>query len=431
MQAESSKQEKRASPVAAGKSPTNRFGPDPRVLLLENVHPSAHSFFTQEGFIVDALPKALSEDELIAKLRSANYQLLGIRSKTTLTAKTFQSCPKLLAVGCFCIGTNQVALDAAKLAGVPVFNAPYANTRSVAELVMGEIVCLARGLCDRSSEMHRGIWMKTATGCCEVRGKTLGIVGYGHIGSQLGVLAESFGMRVLFVDVIPKLPMGNNRVVDDLDALLSTADFVSMHVPELPETKGMIGKEQLGRMKKGAVFLNLSRGTVVDIDALAEALSSGHLGGASVDVFPVEPEENGPGFVTPLQGQKNVIMTPHIGGSTMEAQAEIGREVGFSMSRYLSVGATTGSVNFPIVEGRESGSHFHRICNVHRNLPGVLRAINGILADLNANVRSQVLATDEHIGYLVLDTDEHLSTDIIDSIDNLLKASIKSRVIER
>lgn len=401
-----------------------------KVLLLENVHPSAHEYFVQEGYEIEALSKALSEAELIEKLQSDNYEVLGIRSKTHVTAKVFQQCPNLQAMGCFCIGTNQVDLPAANRCGVPVFNAPFANTRSVAELVMGEIVCLSRQLADRAAEMHRGLWMKTATGCCEVRGKTLGIIGYGHIGSQLGVLAEAFGMRVSFYDVVPKLPMGNNRAEKSLDVLLSESDFISLHVPETDLTKGMIGKEQFAKMKKGVFFLNLSRGTVVDVHALAEALND-HVSGACIDVFPSEPEENGPGFVTPLQGKRNVIMTPHIGGSTMEAQAEIGREVGHAMSRFLASGATTGAVNFPEVEPLVQNDKYHRICNVHKNVPGVLRAINGIIADLDANIRSQVLATDDTIGYIILDTDQKVSGEIVSAISELLKASIRTRILER
>ncbi|HEY2509532.1 MAG TPA: phosphoglycerate dehydrogenase, partial [Polyangiaceae bacterium] len=374
-----------------------------KVLLLENIHASASQVFGAEGFKIETVKSALKEDELIAKI--ADVHLLGIRSKTQVTEKALSYAKRLLGLGCFCIGTNQVDLEAAGKKGVPVFNAPFSNTRSVAELIMAEIVILARQVGDRSREVHSGAWKKVAIGCYEVRGKTLGIIGYGHIGSQLGVLAEAFGLRVLFFDVATKLPMGNNRSVPELKDLLAESDFVTLHVPETPMTKNMFGAAEIAAMKPGAYLLNASRGTVVVIDALANALKEGRLAGAAVDVFPEEPESNDQVFTSPLRGLSNVILTPHIGGSTMEAQESIGREVGISLSRFVNTGATPSAVNFPQVEmPQPKGTH--RILNVHRNVPGVLRDINRIVSELNANIHAQVLSTDANIGYLIMDLDQ-------------------------
>jgi D-3-phosphoglycerate dehydrogenase len=400
-----------------------------RVLLLENIHPSAHSTFQEQGFgtsfHIETRSGALDEAGLIAALDGV--QLLGIRSKTRVTEAVLAKASSLLSVGCFCIGTNQVDLAAANRAGVPVFNAPFSNTRSVAELVIAEIIALARQLGDRSREVHAGDWKKVATGCYEVRGKTLGVVGYGHIGRQLGVLAESLGLRVVYFDVAPRLPMGNNRALPSLNALLEQADFVSLHVPETPETKDMIGEAQLSRMKKGAYLVNASRGTVVVIPALAAALRSGHLAGAAVDVFPVEPAANGERFHSELQGLSNVILTPHVGGSTEEAQEAIGREVAGTLAKFVALGATTGAVNFPQVEiAPMRGSH--RVLNVHRNVPGVLRDINRIVTDLNANIESQVLATDADIGYVVMDLQKDVSAEVSQAIQGL-GTSIRTRVV--
>jgi D-3-phosphoglycerate dehydrogenase len=396
-----------------------------KVLLLENVHRSAIELFQQEGFEVESLSGALKEDELRRRLERVH--VLGIRSKTQVTARALEGAPRLLALGCFCIGTNQVELGAANGRGVPVFNAPFSNTRSVAELMIGEIIALSRQLGDRSREVHAGQWRKVAAGCYEIRGKTLGIIGYGHIGSQLGVLAEAMGLRVLFFDVATKLPMGNNTAVSSMDELLAQSDFVSLHVPATPQTHEMFGARELSLLPKGSFLLNASRGTVVVIDALADALRSGHLAGAAVDVYPDEPESNSDGFVTALQGLPNVILTPHIGGSTIEAQAAIGREVGGSLIRYVATGATTGAVNFPQVEMPPTKGT-HRVLNVHRNVPGVLRDINAIVSELDANIASQVLATDASIGYLVMDIEKDVAQPVAEAIA-ALKTDIRTRVL--
>jgi D-3-phosphoglycerate dehydrogenase len=396
-----------------------------RVLLLENIHPSAVELFRGEGFEVETVSTALKEDELLPRL--AGVQVLGIRSKTTVTEKVLAGARDLVTIGCFCIGTNQVELEAAAKAGVGVFNAPFSNTRSVAELIICEVIALSRHLTDRTREVHEGKWRKIATGAHEIRGKTLGIVGYGHIGSQVSVLAEAMGMRVLFWDVMTKLPMGNARPAGSLAEVLGEADFVTLHVPETPQTKRMFGEAEIAQMKKGAHLLNASRGTVVDIGALAAALSSGHLSGAAVDVYPEEPEANNDAFASPLRGLPNVILTPHVGGSTMEAQASIGREVATSLTKFMKQGATTASVNFPQVElPLTRGTH--RILNVHRNVPGVLRDVNKIVSDRNANIRSQVLATDANIGYLVMDLDRDVSGDVMQAMSEL-PTSIKTRFV--
>ena len=396
-----------------------------KILLLENIHPVAKEAFSAEGFRVETASGALPEAELAARVRDAH--VLGIRSKTQVTPKVLDEGKRLLAVGAFCIGTNQVALGPANTHGVPVFNAPFSNTRSVAELILAEIVMLSRQLGDRVREVHSGTWKKVAAGSHEVRGHTIGIVGYGHIGSQIGVLAESFGMRVVFYDIVAKLPMGNNRALGKLDDLLAQSDFVTLHVPETPQTKDMIGAAELACMKRGACLLNASRGTVVQIDALADALKSGHLAGAAVDVYPSEPESNSDGFQTPLRGLPNVIMTPHIGGSTEEAQEAIGREVSAALIKFVNSGATTGAVNFPQVE-LPITKHAHRILNVHRNVPGVLRDINKIVSDLNANIRAQLLATDPDIGYLIMDLDQDVSREV-KKVVAALETSIKTRIL--
>jgi D-3-phosphoglycerate dehydrogenase len=396
-----------------------------KVLLLEDVNVTAHKIFAEAGFTVEAVKTSLPAAEL--KQRIADVQLLGIRSKTRLTEDILGAGTNLLAVGCFCIGTNQVELAAANRRGVPVFNAPFSNTRSVAELMVAEIISLARQLGDRTREVHDGRWRKMATQCYEVRGKTLGIVGYGHIGRQLGVLAEMIGMRVLFYDHTSKLPMGNNVSSASLAELLGAADFVSLHVPETPQTKNMIGAAELALMKKGSYLLNASRGTVVVIEALADALKEKRLAGAAIDVYPEEPEANVDTFRSPLQGLSNVILTPHVGGSTSEAQAAIGREVSTALSRFVSNGATTGSVNFPIVEAPKIPGT-HRILNVHRNVPGVLRDINRIVSDLHANIQGQVLMTDAHIGYLAIDMDRDVSHEVASQIA-ALDTNIRTRTV--
>jgi len=396
-----------------------------KILLLENIHSNANDLFSAEGFQIEALKSSLSEAELIEKVRDVH--VLGIRSKTLVTEAVLKAGKKLLSVGCFCIGTNQVDLTSANRLGVPVFNAPFSNTRSVAELVIAEIIFLARQLGDRSKEVHQGIWKKVANQCYEVRGKTLGIVGYGHIGGQVGVLAESMGMKVVYHDVASKLAIGNVRPCGSLDELLGISDFVTLHVPELPTTQGLIGAEQVRKMKKGAYLLNASRGTVVEIEPLAQALKEGHLGGAAVDVFPVEPAGNNEKFTSSLQGLPNVILTPHIGGSTEEAQASIGVEVASALNRFVNEGTTVGSVNFPKIDGGLDSTS-HRILNIHKNVPGVLRDINKIVSDLQANIRKQILSTDNQIGYLVMDLDQDVSEQVKSAIE-ALPTSIKTRIL--
>lgn len=374
-----------------------------RIVLFEAVHPDAKANLEAAGFEVELLKKALPEDELCEAVRGA--AAIGIRSKTQVTKRVLESADQLRAIGAFCIGTNQIDLVAANAVGVPAFNAPFSNTRSVAELVMSEVVMLARKLGDRNTEMHRGVWKKSAEGSREIRGKTLGIIGYGHIGRQVGVLAEAFGLNVLFYDVSARLPMGNNRSSQALAELLGSSDFVTLHVPETPLTQNMIGETELAQMKQGAFLINASRGTVVVIPALADALSRGHLGGAAIDVFPWEPESNDQEFVSELRGLPNVVMTPHIGGSTLEAQVAIGHEVSHTLIRFLKHGSTVGAVNFPQAEltPREG---VHRFAHVHRNVPGVLSDVNRIVSEASANVLGQVLATDNEIGYLLMDVRE-------------------------
>ena len=374
---------------------------DIRVVLFEGISQSAVDVFTASGYQqVELLSKSLSGDELKAKI--ANAHIVGIRSRTQLTAEVLAEARKLITVGCFCIGTNQVDLEAAELAGVPVFNAPYSNTRSVAELVVAEAIMLMRGIPQKNAECHRGGWSKSALGSHEVRGKTLGIVGYGHIGTQVGVLAESLGMQVLFHDIETKLSLGNARAAASLDDLLERSDIVTLHVPETPATQMMFGAAQIARMKPGAHLINASRGTVVDIDALAAALESGHVGGAAVDVFPVEPKGNGDAFESPLARFDNVILTPHVGGSTLEAQDNIGTEVAAKLVRYSDNGSTLSAVNFPEVTLPEhAGSH--RILHIHRNVPGVLSRINELFSREGVNIDGQFLRTDAKVGYVVID----------------------------
>lgn len=398
------------------------------VLLLEKIHEVAEAQLKEAGFTVRRVNAALKEDELIKELAGVN--VLGIRSKTNVTKKVLESpqAKDLMAIGAFCIGTNQIALADAMRQGVCVFNAPFSNTRSVAELVIAEIVMLSRQLGDRDMEMHQGVWKKLATGAHEVRGKTIGIVGYGHIGSQVGVLSEFFGMRVVYYDVATKLPLSNNSPCRTLEDVLKVSDFVTLHVPETPQTKGLIGRAQLQMMKKEACLINASRGTVVDLEALAELIKSGHLGGAAVDVYPDEPEGNeSKGFVTPLQGVPNVILTPHIGGSTLEAQESIGREVATSLIKYVSLGASAGSVNFPQVELAPSEGTF-RLMHVHHNVPGVLRDVNRLIGDTEANIHAQLLSTNPDIGYLVMDLDNGVTGQVTEQLRKL-PTTIKARAL--
>jgi D-3-phosphoglycerate dehydrogenase len=396
-----------------------------RVLLLENVHASAHELVREQGFQLETCPGALSEDELIERIRDVH--LLGIRSKTQVTARVLSEARRLLSVGAFCIGTNQVNLQAANLRGVPVFNAPFSNTRSVAELVISEVIALARRLVDRSREMHEGRWRKVATSCYEVRGKSLGIIGYGHIGTQVGVLAEALGMQVHFYDILPRLPIGNNRPADSMKSVLERSDFVTLHVPETESTRHLIGETELAQMKRGAYLLNLSRGSVVELAALAKALKAGHLAGASADVFPEEPESNTDAFKTDLRGLPNVILTPHVGGSTEEAQEAIGKEVMSALIKFVNTGATTGAVNFPQVEPPPQKNR-HRILNIHKNVPGVLGRINSIVSDVQANIEGQILLTDANVGYLLMDLNHEVSEEVRQQM-SALPTNIRTRVL--
>lgn len=396
-----------------------------RILLVENIHSVAQDRLEKDGYSVDLIKDSPSEKELI-KMLSA-YQVLGIRSKTEITDKILRECPHLLAIGAFCIGTNQIKLQSAKTSGVPVFNAPHANTRSVAELVIAEMIALSRQLGDRNSKAHLGEWIKSANGSKEVRGKVLGIIGYGHIGSQLSVLAESMGLQVIFYDIVKKLPLGNAKVMRSLEDVLHQADFLSLHVPETSQTQDMIGAAELKLMKKGSYLINASRGSVIVIDDLVAALKSEHLAGCAIDVFPHEPASNKEKFKSPLQGISNVVLTPHIGGSTEEAQYAIGLEVADSFRKFLSYGSTVGSVNFPHID-LSKGKLAKRILNVHRNEPGVLGEINGLVSEAQANIQAQALSTDESIGYLVMDVETKHIESLAEEIQKL-KRSIKTRVV--
>ncbi|WP_313295445.1 phosphoglycerate dehydrogenase [Diaphorobacter sp.] len=397
-----------------------------KFLLLEGIHPSAVQVLHAAGYTnVETVKGALSDEAL--KQRLADVHFLGIRSRSQLTADVFAHAPKLVAVGAFCIGTNQIDLEAARDHGVVVFNAPYSNTRSVAELVLAEAILLLRGVPAKNASVHRGGWSKSAEGSFEARGKTLGIVGYGSIGTQLSVLAESLGMKVLFHDVVSKLPLGNAHQAASLNDLLGQSDIVSLHVPELASTQWMIGEEQLAKMKPGAILINASRGTVVVIDALAEALRSGKLGGAAVDVFPVEPRSNEEEFQSPLRGLDNVILTPHIGGSTMEAQANIGLEVAEKLVKFSDNGTTTSSVNFPAVALPEHAGK-HRLLHIHRNVPGVLSQINQIMSDNHINISAQYLQTNEKLGYVVIDLDARSSDIALQKVAQV-PGTIRSRVL--
>lgn len=402
--------------------------PPYHALLLEGINPAAQELLELHGCVVESLPTALSREELLEKIEKVN--LLGIRSKTAITKEILDAAPSLLAIGCFCIGTNQVDLDYANKRGVAVFNSPFANTRSVAELVIGEIIALARKMTQRSEEVHKGIWNKTHIGCFEVRGKTLGIVGYGHIGSQVGVLAEALGMKVIFFDIIPTLVMGNATKLSNVDDLLAVSDFVTLHVPETPETIGMIGERELALMKRGAYLLNLSRGKVVDLEALAAAVRAGFLAGAAVDVYPVEPGSANQPHVTPLQGIPNVILTPHVGGSTSEAQTAIGVEVGSAMVQFVSSGASTSAVNFPQLTPPVVTPGTLRVTNVHLNVPGALSDINNVVVNLGCNIGLQFLSTHKAVGYLVMDVEKDVAMKVGEKIAEL-ECSMRSLVIRR
>jgi D-3-phosphoglycerate dehydrogenase / 2-oxoglutarate reductase len=397
-----------------------------RILLLEGVHPSALANLEAAGYRnVTALAEALQGDALAEAL--ADVHMLGIRSRTQLDARALAAARRLIAVGCFCIGTNQVDLAAATAAGVPVFNAPFSNTRSVAELVLAEAILLLRGIPEKSMRMHEGIWQKTARASYEVRGKILGVVGYGNIGSQLGVLAESLGMQVVFYDAVKKLNLGNARQVDNLADLLRVADVVTLHVPASPQTRMMIDAQALAVMKPEAVLINASRGNVVDLNALAERLRSGHLLGAAIDVFPEEPKSNDEPFQSPLRGEAKAILTPHIGGSTQEAQENIGLEVAEKLIRYSDNGSTLSAVNFPEV-ALPAHPGQHRLLHIHRNVPGVLSAINQVLSDHEVNVAGQYLQTNPQIGYVVIDIDSDYSQPVLEGL-RAAPGTIRARVL--
>ena len=397
-----------------------------KFLLLEGIHSSAVDLLRASGYThIENLPGTPSDDEL--RHRIANAHFVGIRSRTQLTAEVLAHASKLTAVGCFCIGTNQVDLDAARERGIAVFNAPYSNTRSVAELVLAEAILLLRGVPEKSASAHRGGWLKTAENAYEVRGKTLGIVGYGSIGTQLSVLAEGLGMRVIFFDVVTKLPLGNAQQVGSLQELLGQADVITLHVPETPATQWMIGAAEIAGMKNGSVLINASRGTVVEIEPLAKALREKKLLGAAIDVFPVEPRSNKDTFVSPLRGLDNVILTPHVGGSTMEAQANIGIEVAEKLVKYSDNGTSTSSVNFPEV-ALPAHAGKHRLLHIHRNVPGVLSEINRVFSENHINIAAQYLQTKEAIGYVVIDIDADHSELALTKLASI-PGTIRSRVL--
>ncbi|MEN9597988.1 MAG: phosphoglycerate dehydrogenase [Bacteroidota bacterium] len=396
------------------------------ILFLENISEKAVQQFKQNGYTnVKKMSGALSEEDLIKAVKDVH--LLGIRSKTMITPKVLEAAKKLQAIGCFCIGVNQVNLSAATKAGIAVFNAPYSNTRSVAELVIGTAVMLIRRIPDKNKAAHEGIWMKEAKGSFELRGKTIGLIGYGNIGSQVSVLAEGLGMKVLFYDTETKLPLGNATAAKNMKEVLQQADIVSLHVPETSQTKNLINKTAIKQMKQGAILINYARGEVVDLKALANALQEEQLGGAAIDVFPWEPEKNGDRFETPLQGLKNVLLTPHIGGSTEEAQQNIGEDVSIKLFQYLERGITNGShtvpaIALPPIEGA------HRILHTHHNVPGVLSAINTALSKNNINIVGQYLKTNDSIGYVVLDVDKKLSKQALELLREV-KHTIKVRML--
>jgi len=397
-----------------------------RILLLEGIHDTAVEHMKAQGYTnIESLKAALTDDELKEKVRDAH--VVGIRSRTQLTEEVFAAAEKLMAVGCFCIGTNQVDLDAALVRGVPVFNAPYSNTRSVAELVIAHIINLMRGIPERNASCHRGGWLKNAKDSYEIRGKKLGLVGYGNIGAQVSVMAESMGMKVFFYDVVTKLPLGNATQVQNLDELLGMSDVVSLHVPDTAETRWMFKEPQIRAIKKGGYLINYARGKVVDIDALAAAIKDRHLLGAAIDVFPEEPKSNDDEFVSPLRGLDNVILTPHIGGSTLEAQENIGAEVAEKLIRYSDNGSTLSAVNFPEV-ALPSHPGMHRLLHIHKNVPGVLSKINTVFAENGINIGGQYLQTNAKIGYVVIDVESGYSQLALEKLRDI-EGTIRTRVL--
>lgn len=397
-----------------------------KFLLLEGIHPSALEVLNRDGYHqVETHAQALAGSELLEAIGDAHF--VGLRSRTRLTEEVLSLAPKLTAIGCFCIGTNQVDLPAAARRGIPVFNAPFSNTRSVAELVLGEIIMLVRGIPEKNAIQHRGGWVKSAAHSYEVRGKTLGIIGYGHIGTQIGVLAEQLGMSVIFYDIEAKLALGNARPMPTLEALLAAADVVSLHVPETPATQNMIAAPQLAKMQRGSYLINASRGTVIDIDALVDALDAKHLQGAAIDVFPAEPKGNDDPFVSPLVRFDNVILTPHIGGSTAEAQANIGVEVAAKLIRYSNNGSTASAVNFPEVSLPEHTGKC-RLLHIHKNVPGVLARINERFSLAGINIAAQYLQTSAEVGYVVIDVDASASEIALDQLASI-EGTIRCRIL--
>jgi len=397
-----------------------------KFLLLEGVHQSAIDALAKAGYTnVVTYPKALPTEDLKQEIKDAHF--VGIRSRTQLSEDVLDAAERLVAIGCFCIGTNQVDLEAAARQGVPVFNAPFSNTRSVAELVMAEVILLLRGVPQRSAAAHRGEWQKSATGSFECRGKTLGIIGYGNIGMQLGVIAESLGMKVVYFDVESKLPLGNAQPKATLRALLEESHVVSLHVPQHASTELLIGRQEIAAMRSGAMLINASRGNVVDLDALAEALNDNHIGGAAIDVFPVEPRSNNDEFQSPLRGIDQCILTPHIGGSTQEAQENIGVEVAEKLTRYSDNGTTTSAVNFPEVALPEHEGK-HRLLHVHQNIPGIMSAINQVFSDSAVNVSGQYLQTMGDTGYVVIDIESDYSNTLISQL-SAIEGTLRTRVL--
>ncbi len=402
-----------------------------RWLLLEGISPTAQNILERAGYSnVEVLPGALEKDALIEKLQ--DVQILGIRSRTQVTEEVLDAAKSLVAVGCFSVGTNQVDLNGTLNRGIPVFNAPFSNTRSVAELTIAEIVMLMRGVFTKSSAAHEGRWLKSAAGSHEIRGKTLGIVGYGNIGTQLSNLAEAMGMRVIYFDMVDKLQHGNVLPTDSLDMLLSESDVVSLHVPDTTATRNMFRAEQIARMKKGAFLINNARGKVIDIEALADALRSGHLAGAAIDVFPVEPKSNKDEFTSPLRGLDNVILTPHVGGSTEEAQARIGEEVSKRLVEYSDVGSTIGAIEFPQVQ-LPKGTDATRFIQVHHNAPGAMRTLNDLFTRHDLNIHAQFMQSHQDIGYVVLDVDSPVEEPVgileeIRTLPNTIRARLLNRV---
>jgi D-3-phosphoglycerate dehydrogenase len=397
-----------------------------KVLFLENISDKAVQYFKQQGYAdVKKVAGALSEEELIKVIKDVH--ILGIRSKTFISKKVLDSAKKLQAIGCFCIGVNQVDLKACKQKGIAVYNAPYSNTRSVAELVIGASILLIRKILDKNNAAHKGVWNKDSKGSFELRGKTMGIIGYGNIGTQLSVMSEAMGMRVQFFDIETKLPLGNAQAKKSIKEIVSSSDIISLHVPETNQTKNLINKAVLKQFKPGSILVNYARGEVVDLDALAEAIKDKHIAGAAIDVFPVEPEKNGDAFSTPLQGLSNVLLTPHIGGSTEEAQENIGEDVSIKLYQYLERGVSNGShtipsLSLPPVDGA------HRILHIHKNVPGVLGAINTLLSKNKINIVGQYLKTNDEIGYVVLDVDSKLSKQAMTLLKEV-KETIRVRML--